>query len=292
MTGAAGGRSAPSSLSKISARDGESLALRHWPVAGTPRASVLIIHGLGEHGGRYERAGGILAASGLEPWALDLRGFGASGGRRAYVERLDAWLDDIGDRLADLRAAGRPVVLLGHSMGALVCLCYAEADGAKADGAKADRPQPDLLVLSAPAIEGNVAAWKKALAGVLGRLAPGARVKNDIDGPLLSRDPAVGVDYLSDPLNVHTTTTRLGAVLLAAQRPAIAGIGRIRVPTLVIHGGADHLVPTASSEVFAGHPGIERRVLPGLAHETFNEPEGPQVVADVAAWIGAHLPPA
>ena len=268
-------------MAKISARDGESLGLRHWPVPGAPLASVLIVHGLGEHGGRYERAGGILAASGLEMWALDLRGFGASGGRRAYVERLDVWLDDIGDRLADLRVLGRPVVLLGHSMGALVCLCYAEAD----------RAQPDLLVLSAPAIEGNVAAWKKALAGVLGRLAPNARVRNDIDGPILSRDPAVGADYLSDPLNVHTTTTRLGAVLLAAQQPAIAGIGRIRVPTLVIHGGADHLVPTASSEVFAGRPGIERRVFPGLAHETFNEPEGPEVVADVAAWIGAHLPP-
>ena len=284
-------------MSEISARDGESLALRHWPVPGAPRASVLVIHGLGEHGGRYERAGRILAASGLETWALDLRGFGASGGRRAYVERLDVWLDDLGDRLADLRAAGRPVVLLGHSMGALVCLCYAEADGAeadgaKADGAKADRPQPDLLVLSAPAIEGNVAAWKKALAGILGRLAPGARVRNDIDGPILSRDPAVGADYLSDPLNVHTTTTRLGVVLLAAQQPAIAGISRIRVPTLVIHGGADHLVPTASSEVFAGRSEIERLVFPGLAHETFNEPEGPQVVADVAAWIGAHLPPA
>jgi len=281
MSAPAGTPPSSSSASTVAARDGESLALRHWPVAD-PRAEVLIVHGLGEHGGRYERAGGILAASGLDSWALDLRGFGASGGRRAYVERLEVWLDDVADRMAELRAGGRPVVLLGHSMGALVCLRYAETD----------RVQPDLLVLSAPAIEGNVAAWKKALAGVLGRLAPNARVPNDIDGPLLSRDPAVGVDYLGDPLNVHFTTARLGSVLLAAQRPAIAEIGRIRVPTLVIHGGADHLVPTSSSEVFAGRPGIERRVLPGLAHETFNEPEGPEVVGTVAAWIGAHLAPA
>ena len=264
------------------ARDGESLAVRHWPATGEPRASVLIIPGLGEHGGRYERAAEILAASGLDTRALDLRGFGASGGRRGYVQGLDIWLDDVADRLATLRGLGRPVVLLGHSMGGLVCACYAESD----------RPQPDLLVLSAPAVAGNVPAWKKALARVLGAVAPTVAVKNDFDGSILSHDPAVGLDYVADPLNYHSTTTRLGAVLLNAQRPAIAGIDRITVPTLVIHGGADHLVPTASSEVFAGRPGIERRVSPGLAHETFNEPDGPQVVADVVAWIGAHLPPA
>ncbi|HLY12892.1 MAG TPA: lysophospholipase [Candidatus Limnocylindrales bacterium] len=268
----------------ITARDGETLAVRHWPATSaqseTPRASLLIIPGLGEHGGRYERAAGILASSGLDTWALDLRGFGASGGRRAYVERLDVWLDDVADRLAGLRELGWPVVLLGHSMGGLVCAAYAESD----------RPQPDLLVLSAPAIAGNVPAWKQVLARILGNVTPSLAVKNAIDGSILSRDPAVGVDYVADPLNVHTTTARLGAVLLNAQAPTIAAIGRIRVPTLVIHGGADHLVPTASSEVFEGRPGVERRLYPGLAHETFNEPEGPQVVADVAAWIEAHLP--
>ena len=270
----------------ITARDGEMLAVRHWPVAAAPpmpaRASLLIVHGLGEHGGRYERAAGIFAASGIDTWALDLRGFGASGGRRAYVERLDTWLDDIADRLAALRGLGRPVVLLGHSMGGLVCAAYAESD----------RAQPDLLVLSAPAIAGNVPAWKQALARILGNVTPTLGVKNAIDGAILSRDPAVGTDYVADPLNVHTTTARLGAVLLNAQAPTIAAINRIHVPTLVIHGGADHLVPTASSEAFSGRAGIERRVYPGLAHETFNEPEGPEVVGEVAAWIEAHLPAA
>jgi lysophospholipase len=264
----------------IQARDGQSLAVRHWPAAGQATAGVLIIPGLGEHGGRYERAAGILAAAGLDTWALDLRGFGASSGRRGYVERLDVWLADIEDRLAALRELGRPVVLLGHSMGGLVCTRYAESS----------RPQPDLLVLSAPAVADNLPAWKHALARVLGRLAPTLALKNDFDGSILSRDPAVGRDYVADPLNYHSTTARLAAVLLAAQGPAIAEIGRIRVPALVIHGGADHLVPTASSEVFVGVPGVERKVYPGLAHETLNEPEGPQVAGDVAAWIAAHLP--
>lgn len=266
----------------IVALDGTSLAMRHWAPAGEARASLLIIPGLGEHGGRYERAGGIFADAGLDTWALDLRGFGASGGRRAYVQRMDVWLGDINDGVEVLRALGRPVVLLGHSMGGLVAARFAEAS---------HRRPIDLLVLSAPAVAGNIPAWKQALARILGRVAPTLAVKNGFDGSILSRDPAVGIDYVADPLNVHSTTTRLGAILLDAQAPAIADLGRIKIPTLVIHGGADHLVPTASSEVFATRPNMERRVYPGLAHETFNEPEGPQVVGEVAAWIVANLPP-
>jgi len=266
----------------ITARDGAMLAIRHWAPTAEARATLLIIHGLGEHGGRYERAAGIFAAAGLDTWALDLRGFGASSGRRAYVARLDVWLADIAERMTILRGLGRPVVLLGHSVGGLVAAAYAESD----------RPQPELLVLSAPAVAGNIPAWKQALARILGRVAPTLIVKNGLDGSILSRDPAVGADYVADPLNVHSTTTRLGAILLDAQAPTIAGLGRIKVPTLVIHGGDDHLVPTASSEVFARQPNVERRVYPGLAHETFNEPEGPEVVGDVAAWILAHLPAA
>jgi acylglycerol lipase len=271
-----------STLETITARDGAALAIRHWTPAGEARASLLIIPGLGEHGGRYERAAEIFAAAGLDTWALDLRGFGASSGRRAYVEHLDVWLDDIAERVAVLRGLGRPVVLLGHSVGGLVAARYAESA----------RPQPDLLVLSAPAVAGNVPAWKQALARILGRVAPTLAVKNGLDGSILSRDPAVGIDYVADPLNVHSTTTRLGAILLDAQAPTIAELGRIGVPTLVVHGGADHLVPTASSEVFATRPNVERRVYPGLAHETFNEPEGPAVVGEIAAWIGQHLPAA
>jgi len=266
--------------SRITAADGESLAIRRWQPASEARASVLIVHGLGEHGGRYDRAAGILAARGFDCWAADLRGFGASGGLRAYVERIDVWLDDLADQIATLKGLDRPLVLLGHSMGGLVACRYAETD----------RPQPDLLVLNAPALDGNLPGWKKALAPVLGRIAPRLAVKNDFDGSILSHDPAVGLDYAVDPLNVHSTTARLGAAILAIQRPTVADLGRIRVPTLVTHGGADHLVPTRSSEAFLGRPGIDRRVFDGLAHETFNEPEGPLVVGEIADWISAHLP--
>jgi alpha-beta hydrolase superfamily lysophospholipase len=262
------------------ARNGGALLVRHWPVVSDATASVLIVHGLGEHSGRYERTGSVLAGSGLDVTAFDLEGFGGSSGRRAYLERWDSWLDDLEDRLHALRAARRPVVLLGHSLGGLLALAYAESD----------RPQPDLLVLSAPALAADLPAWKKALVRILGRVAPTVSVANGLEGPQLSRDPAVGVDYLADPLNYHRTTTRLGMLLLEAQERAIADLGRLRVPTLVFHGGADPIVPTVSSEVLARLPGVTRRVYPDLCHETLNEPEGPQIAAEVAAWIGANLP--
>jgi alpha-beta hydrolase superfamily lysophospholipase len=264
----------------VSARDGGVLLVRHWPVVGEATAFVLVVHGLGEHSGRYERTGSLLAAAGLDVTAFDLKGFGGSSGRRAYLDRWESWLDDLEDRLRALRAPGRPVVLFGHSLGGLLALTYAQSD----------RPQPDLLVLSAPAIAADLPGWKKALVRILGRVRPTFSVANGLAGPQLSRDPAVGVDYLADPLNYHRTTTRLGTLLLEAQGRAMADLGRLRVPTLVFHGGADPIVPTASSEVLARLPGVVRKVYPDLRHETLNEPEGPQVAADVAAWIGANLP--
>lgn len=270
-----------STTSTVAARNGTALLLRHWPPTGVPRASVLIVHGLGEHSGRYDRAASIFSAQGLEATGLDLQGFGGSGGRRAFIDRMDTWLDDVEDRLAALRAdgAGRPVVLLGHSMGGLVALRYAESD----------RPQPDLLILSAPAVADALPAWKHLAARVLGRLAPTLSVANGLDGALLSRDPAVGAAYVADPLNHHASTTGLGLRLLDAQAAARAEVSRVRVPTLVIHGSADPLVPVASSEILASVPGVERRVLANLRHESLNEPEGPQVAADLAAWIESHL---
>ncbi len=266
-----------STTETVQARNGVPLLVRHWPAVGEGRVSVLIVHGLAEHSGRYERTGSVLAATGLEVSALDLQGFGASGGRRAWIPSLDTWLDDIEDRLAALRAAsgGRPVVLLGHSMGGLVCLTYAESD----------RPQPDLLVLSSPWLADHLPAYRRVLARVLGRIVPTVSVSNGFDGSTLSRDAAVGEAYRADPLAHHRTTTGLGRLVLAAQAAAPTKLDRLRVPTFVTHGGDDPLVPVASSEILGALPNVARKVYPGLRHETLNEPEGPQVAADMAVWI-------
>src|SRR5436309_15884717 len=121
----------PSIVSHVKAADGTDLLVRSWRVddvdghatsPGTPWASVVLVHGLGEHSGRYEHVGDQLAAAGVEVSAYDHRGMGGSGGRRGYVERWSLYHDDLAERLADVRnsAGGRPVVLYAHSLGGLI----------------------------------------------------------------------------------------------------------------------------------------------------------------------------
>jgi len=262
--------------------DGTPLYLRHWAPDGKPWATVLIVHGIAEHSGRYERTGRLLAEAGLDVHAFDLRGHGLSGGRRVYVRTWDDFLDDLACRLVAVREPGRPVVLFGHSMGALISLTYACSD----------RPAPDLLVLSAPPLDARVPGWQRALAPVLSRLAPTLVLANPITGEQLSRDPAVGTACFADPLVQPRSTTRLGAELFTAMNRGRAQLHRLHVPTLVIHGGDDTLVPTQVSEPLAAIPGVERRVLPGLRHETLNDPEGPHVVAAIVEWLRSQVPAA
>jgi acylglycerol lipase len=267
------------SRSKWPAADGTPQHVRTWPAVGEPWASVLIVHGIGEHSGRYERTGRLMAQAGLDVESFDLRGHGLSGGRRVYVNRWDDYLDDLEVRISTFRRPGLPFVLFGHSMGALIALTYACSD----------RPAPDLLVLSAPPLQAVVPVWQRVLAPILGRVAPTVVIANPITGDQLARDPAVGIAYFADPLVQPRSTARLGAQLFGAMKRARAGMERLRIPTLVIHGGADALVPTAGSEPLAALPGVERRVLPDLRHETLNEPEGPEVVAGIVAWLRTHV---
>lgn len=261
--------------SKWPAADGTPLHVRHWASRGAAWATVLIIHGIGEHSGRYERTGRLMAEAGLDVHAFDLRGHGLSGGRRVYVRNWDDFLDDVETRLAAVRYPGRPMVLFGHSMGALIALTYACSN----------RPAPDLLVLSAPPLEASVPPWQRIVAPLLGRAAPTVVIANPITGEQLARDPAVGVAYFADPLVQPRSTARLGAQLLRAMKQGRSQSERLAIPTLVIHGGADTLVPTAGSERLAALPCVERRVIPALHHETLNEPEGPDVVAGVVDWL-------
>ena len=262
--------------------DGTPLHLRHWATSGKPWATVLLVHGIGEHSGRYERTGRLMAEAGIDVHAFDIRGHGLSGGRRVYVRVWDDYLDDLAVRVAAVREPGVPLVLFGHSMGALITLTYACSD----------RPAPDLLVLSAVPLDARVPGWQRALAPILSRLAPTAILANPITGEQLSRDPAVGKAYFADPLVQPRSTTRLGAELLKAMKRGREGLDRLRIPALVIHGGGDTLVPTRVSEPLAAVAGVERRVLPDLHHETLNEPEGPEVVAAIVDWLRGRTAPA
>ena len=261
----------------VAARDGTSLLVRHWPVSpGEPWASMLLVHGLAEHSGRYEHVGAQLAEAGIDAYAYDQRGFGASGGARASIDRWSQFHDDLEERLGAVRSIdpGRPLVLYGHSLGGLISLGYV-LDG---------RARPDLLILSAPAIGASIPLWQRGLVGTLRRVTPGLLLSNRLDVDTLSSDPAIGVRYLADPLNQHKSTVRFAHAAFVEQRRVAAALDRLSITTLVIHGGDDRLVPTDTSAPLQGRPGVTRTVYQGTRHELHNEAVGTKVVADMVDW--------
>ena len=270
----------------VRARDGLDLRTYRWPALGAERAHLLLVHGIAEHAGRYPHVGSRLASAGIATHSFDLRGFGGSGGHRAYIDRWSQYDDDVEHRLAAVRseADGLPVVLYGHSMGGLIALGYVLADPA--------RPMPDLLVLSAPAIDAVVPAWKRRLADILASTVPRFSIANTFPKGALSSDPAVETAYLADPLAVHRTTARLGVALFREQdrvKSVIARGGPLPVTTYVLHGAADPIVPEWASRTLEGRANVTRRVYPGLHHETHNEPSGGAVIDDTIAWIVGQL---
>ena len=196
----------PSVVSHVTVADGTDLLVRHWAgaaSAGPAWASVLLVHGLGEHSGRYEHVGQQLALAGLDVHAYDQRGNGGSAGRRGHVDRWTQLLDDLAERITAIRASAAegPVVLYAHSMGALVAAGYL-----------LDRvPQPDLAVLSAPGLDSTLPGWKKRLARLLGGVMPTLAVRTNLDGTTLSRDPSVAEKVRVDPAAAKVTTARFGA---------------------------------------------------------------------------------
>jgi alpha-beta hydrolase superfamily lysophospholipase len=264
---------------RVATADGVELFTRDWPAAD-PWAHVLIVHGLGEHSGRYEHVGDHYAAAGIAAHSYDHRGYGRSGGSPGDIDRWSRYHDDLEERLAAVRSeAGElPVVLHAHSMGGLI------AAGYLIDG----RPRPDMAVLTAPGLDSTLAAWKVRLAPLVGRLLPTLRIASGVPPETLSRDPAIWTDVRSDPWNVKKSTARFAAEAVAEQARVRARARSIGGPTLVLHGLDDRLVPPPASEVFDGLPGVERRDYPGLRHELHNEPEWRTVLDEVIEWIGAR----
>jgi len=271
-----------STIETVPARDGTPLLTRSWPLGGEAWGSVLVVHGQGEHSGRHDATGGRFAAAGLVTTSFDHRGYGASGGRRAYVDRWDDYLDDIEDRLDAGRVDGLPAAIYGHSLGGLMV----------ADYLLSDRPQPDVVVLSAPALDGG-SALLRALSAVLARIRPTFAISNPWNPAQIARDPAPPVVTEPDPLAVNWTTARLGHHLFSAMDRVNAGLvaaNGFSQKTLVVHGGDDTLVPTASTAFLERFPTTERRVYPGVRHEPHHDPfDGPRIVGEMAAWLRGRM---
>jgi acylglycerol lipase len=268
-----------------SVADGTTLRTLHWAPEGEPWASALVVHGLGEHAGRYRTVAGALTGAGINVFAYDQRGFGGSAGVRAYVDRFSQFHDDLAERMLAARASstGLPLVLYGHSLGGLITAGYVLSGR--------DLPMPDLLVLSAPGLDAEQPVWKKSLARILTGITPKMKLANGLAKDGLSRDPAVQAAVDADPLCLSTSTVRLGAEAFAEQdrvQAAIAGISAMPMPTYVFHGSADPIVAPAASAILEGKGNVTRRVHEGLRHECHHEPEHEQVLAEMVAWIRAN----
>lgn len=261
-----------------STRDGLTQLRRHWKVEN-PKAAVLLVHGIGEHCGRYEHVGAHLAGHGIDVLAFDNRGFGQSGGRRAFVKSFDEFVNDIADLLKLRRELGVPVILMGHSLGGLMATTYLVSNN----------EQPDFAVLSAPALAAIVPRWQRILAPILGKIAPKVFIKAKIDGELLSRDTAVQEKYVSDPLVIAGATAGLGAATFTTMKATSAALGSIKLPAYVLHGDEDKLVPPFASEGLGALANVTRKMWPGLRHECMNEPEQDEVLAGISDWILEQL---
>lgn len=273
------------SIAATQVADGTNLRTLHWPAVGAPVAVALIVHGLGEHGGRYGNVADALTEAGIDTNAYDHRGHGGSGGRRNHVERWEQFHGDLGEQVMRLRAAhpGLPFVLYGHSLGGLIASGYVLC--------AEKRPLPDLLVLSAPALDADLPGWKRPLARMLTGIVPKLRIPNDLPADGLSRDPGVRAKAEADPLCTDASTVRFGAEAFAEQdrvNAVLAGLIAMPVPTYVFHGSDDPIVPVRASAAFEGMGNTTRHVHDGLRHECHHEPEHDHVLSEVVEWIGAN----
>lgn len=272
--------------------DGLSLHTRHWravSTAGSPAwGTAVLVHGLGEHIGRYEHVAAHLNAQGWDVRGFDHRGHGRSGGRRGDIAAPDSLLSDLGAFLREVRGAdaARPLVLIGHSLGGLVAARFV-AEGLAARPAGWHLPV-DGLVLSSPAIDPGLSAVQKALLAVGPRLLPHLCVNNGLQPEWVCNDPAVVQAYLQDPLVHDRISGLLGRFIADAGPLVLARAPAWQVPTLLMWSGQDRCVsPRGSQRLAHALPPalVEARPFERLAHEIFNERERAEVLARLSGWL-------
>jgi alpha-beta hydrolase superfamily lysophospholipase len=246
---------------------------------------VVVVHGLGEHSGRYGNVVEVLVPRGYALYAMDHRGHGRSDGPRAYVHRFRLVVDDHAAFRDEVfaRHVRTPRFVLGHSFGGLVALAGAAQPGPAVDG----------LVLSgaASAAGSRTSFLTVARFRVMGAVSP-RKPTIALDPSLVSSDPVVVDAYRADPLVNHDPVpARTVAEMRARARRMPRDARAITAPVLLLHGGDDGLVPPDASRLLADRVAstdLTLQIYPGLAHELFNEPDHQRVLADVASWLDAR----
>ncbi len=270
----------------LTGSDGVSLFCRIWLPAAPPRAVLTIVHGLGEHSGRYQHVADFLVARGFAVFAVDLRGHGKSGGKRGHINHFQDYVNDARTLMAHARqqVPAVPIFLLGHSMGGLTALLFAL------------KHPPELagVIASGPGLRTrlHIPVWKAALGKVMSNLWPTLSMPNGIDPHDLCHDPAVVAAYIADPLVHNNVTTRWYAEFTAAGEWALAQASTLRVPALILQGGADPIIDPAGARQFFERITLDDKrhiEYPGLYHEILNEPEQLTVLNDIETWLKPRI---
>jgi alpha-beta hydrolase superfamily lysophospholipase len=255
-----------------------------WAAEGA-RGTVLIVHGLGEHGDRYGHVAQWLATRGFRVVSYDQRGHGQSQGPRGISPTPDALYEDLALVIDTVRPAAGKLIVLGHSMGGAIAARFV---------ADARRPV-DGLILSSPALAATLSTMQKLQLYLGERMMPMIAQGNGLDPKMISHNQTVVRAYMEDPLVHDRISARLARVIIDAGEVARAKAAHWQVPTLLVYAGADALVSPSGSDAFAASAPrgiVESTRFDGLYHEILNETEAlaAPVFARIEQWLDARFP--
>jgi alpha-beta hydrolase superfamily lysophospholipase len=266
----------------VTATDGTSLFLRHWATE-TPIATLLIVHGFGEHSGRYSDFGTYFAFNNIDTFAIDLRGHGQSAGKRGVIASYDDYRTDLRALIdyVTAREPKHPVILFGHSMGGGIVLDHTLAPDPIFKAAIASAP----LIAPADAVPGAL----RAVAKFIAKIAPNATMKQAISGDQISSVPNEQSTYENDPHNHDRIGFRTAVEIIERGEALAEHAAGITLPLLMLHAKGDQLTDFAASEAFGVAAGADFRAFERVQHEMHNDTSRTAIYQAILDFIGAQI---
>ncbi len=258
---------------------------QHWRPKTSPRAVVVVVHGLKDHSSRYADLARRLVQEGYAVHAFDLRGHAHSEGVRVGIDSFDDYLWDLDIFMPRVRTLdpGKPIFVLGHSMGGAIATEYALTRKTPLRG----------LALSGAALKIDVSGIKILGTKMVAALSPNAGVFN-LDLDEFSRDPEVIRDGKSDAFVYQEgAPARTARELIGAVNWVDDNMESLTTPVLIMHGAADKVTPPEGSQDLykrAGSTDKTLKLYPGLYHDLLHEPEKAMVTGDIVSWLNARAP--
>lgn len=267
-------------------KDGLNIFTANQLPTGDPKAIVLVVHGYGEHCGRYTHVIEALAHAGFAAYALDHCGHGQSEGLRAYFDSFDQPITHLKEYMDRVKAkhAGKKLFVLGHSMGSLISLAFTL------------RYQKEIagLVISGTPVnaDANVSPLLVRVGYVLNRIAPRAPLMKMVGLETLSTDPQVAIDFAADPLTYkNNMRVGMGVQMNDTAKNVREHLPELKLPMFILHGEQDKLVNPSGSHLTyerAGSKDKTLKIYPGMYHEIMNERDREVVIGDIVGWLNKH----